>query len=146
MDQDVGARGRIVVGVDGSPSAKRALRWALGQAASTGAVVEAVACWRPSSMYEWAVHGQDSGHAEAAQKTLAEAVADLAGTAGTVEVRQSTPAGNPAEVLVERSRGADLLVVGHRGHGGFAGLRLGSVSHACAQHAACPVVIVREDS
>ncbi|MEU9047745.1 MULTISPECIES: universal stress protein [unclassified Kitasatospora] len=146
MDQDVGAQHRVVVGVDGSPSSKRALRWALGQAASTGAVVEAVACWRPASMYEWAVHGQDSGHAEAAQKSLAAAVAEVIGAAPAVEVRQSTVTGNPAEVLVERSRGADLLVVGHRGHGGFAGLRLGSVSHACAQHAACPVVIVRDDS
>ena len=60
-----------------------------------------------------------------------------------MEVRNSTQQGNPAKVLIELSGGADLLVVGSRGHGGFAGMLLGSVSQHLVAHAACPVVVVR---
>jgi len=59
-----------------------------------------------------------------------------------VEIERRVVEGRPAAVLVNESQGADLLVVGSRGHGGFAGLLLGSVSQQCAHHAACPVVIV----
>ena len=63
-----------------------------------------------------------------------------------VEIERRVVEGAPGAVLVEESRGADLLVVGSRGHGGFAGLLLGSVSQQCAHHAECPVVIVRAPS
>jgi nucleotide-binding universal stress UspA family protein len=62
-----------------------------------------------------------------------------------VEITLRTIQGSPAGVLVDESRDADLLVVGSRGHGGFVGLLLGSVSQQCAHHAECPVVIVHAD-
>jgi nucleotide-binding universal stress UspA family protein len=74
---------------------------------------------------------------------LDELVAGLAGQAAGVEVRTSVEEGHPAEVLIERSKEADLLVVGSRGHGGFAGMLLGSVSHHLVAHASCPVVVLR---
>ena len=61
-----------------------------------------------------------------------------------MEIERRVVRTRPAAVLVDESRGADLLVVGSRGHGGFAGLLLGSVSQQCAHHAACPVVIVHQ--
>jgi nucleotide-binding universal stress UspA family protein len=79
------------------------------------------------------------GAAAALDETLKEVVAD----ADSVTIERRVDQGAPAAVLVEESRGAELLVVGSRGHGGFAQLLLGSVSQQCAQHAFCPVVIVR---
>jgi nucleotide-binding universal stress UspA family protein len=79
------------------------------------------------------------GAAAALEETLREVGADTDGVA----IERRVDQGAPAAVLVEESRGADLLVVGSRGHGGFAQLLLGSVSQQCAQHAFCPVVIVR---
>jgi len=72
------------------------------------------------------------------EETLRESVPET----DTVEIERRVVEGRPAAVLVDESQGADLLVVGSRGHGGFAGLLLGSVSQQCAHHAACPVVIV----
>jgi nucleotide-binding universal stress UspA family protein len=76
--------------------------------------------------------------ATALEETLRESIPDT----DTVEVERRVVEGRPAAVLVDESQGADLLVVGSRGHGGFTGLLLGSVSQQCAHHAACPVVIV----
>lgn len=73
---------------------------------------------------------------------LEKAVDDALGVTPGVEVEQSVLEGTPAQVLVEAAQGADLLVVGTRGHGGFTGLLLGSVSQQAAHHAPCPVVIV----
>jgi nucleotide-binding universal stress UspA family protein len=66
--------------------------------------------------------------------------------ADDVKIERRVVEGPAASVLVDESRAADLLVVGSRGHGGFTGLLLGSVSQQCAQHAECPVVIVRSSS
>lgn len=60
-----------------------------------------------------------------------------------MDIRTSVEEGNPAKVLIERSKEADLLVVGCRGHGGFAGMLLGSVSHHLVAHAECAVVVIR---
>ena len=90
------------------------------------------------------VGGYDEARHEfhAAAERAAEAAAEDARAAG-VDTGVSVPDGHGADALVEASRDADLLVVGSRGHGGFVGLLLGSVSAQCAQYAACPVVIVR---
>ena len=74
---------------------------------------------------------------------LQKLVADLEERNPPVDVRTAIEEGNPSEVLIEQSKEADLIVVGSRGHGGFAGMLLGSVSQHLATHAGCPVVIIR---
>ncbi|SRR5579875_1780864 len=139
---------RIVVGVDGSPPSRAALRWAVGQAALTGAVVDAVTAWRLPAGYEWAPDATGIADFEAeARKNLAEAVSEATREAGdtgsAVDVRPQVVWGHPAQVLIEAARGAELLVVGSRGRGGFAGALLGSVSQYCVHHAPCPVLVIR---
>jgi nucleotide-binding universal stress UspA family protein len=140
--------GRVVVGVDGSPSSKAALKWAVRQAGLTGSAVEAVMAWHYPAMYGgygWApVSAVDPvNFAELAEKELAEAITDSVDPASSVRIISKVAEGNPAQVLLDAAVGADLLVVGSRGHGGFAGALLGSVSQHCATHSPCPVVIIR---
>jgi nucleotide-binding universal stress UspA family protein len=138
---------RIVAGVDGSPSSVAALRWAVRQAGLTGGTVDAVIAWHypPSGGgYGWAPAAvmDETKYDEIAAKSLAEAVSEAGPPAG-VSIRQHVRSGLPAPVLLGAAEGADLLVVGCRGHGGFAGALLGSVSQHCVQHAPCPVVVIR---
>ncbi|HET9171261.1 MAG TPA: universal stress protein [Actinospica sp.] len=130
----------IVVGVDGSASSRDALRWAARQARLTGAELHAVCAWDFPATYGWAPDYSDVDLAAQARKDLDATIAEVLGAAPAV-VRVER--GHPAAVLVDSSLGADLLVVGSRGHGAFAGMLLGSVSQHCAQHALCPVLIVR---
>jgi nucleotide-binding universal stress UspA family protein len=139
---------RIVAGVDGSPSSVGALRWAVRQAALTGAAVDAVIGWHypvAASGYGWAPTGWDEGFdfKENAGKTLADAISNAVDPGSDVRVRARVVEGNPAQVLLDASDCADLLVVGSRGHGGFAEALLGSVSQHCVHHAHCPVVVIR---
>jgi nucleotide-binding universal stress UspA family protein len=142
--------GVIVVGVDHSDGAKEALRFALQEARLRGATLRVVHAWQFGYIGALGIEGSfpavggdleelRRAAAIALDATLAELVADTAG----VDVERCVDQGAAAAVLVEESRDADLLVVGSRGHGGFAQLLLGSVSQQCAQHAFCPVVIVR---
>jgi nucleotide-binding universal stress UspA family protein len=137
---------RIVVGVDGSPSSKAALRWAICQAQLTGTVVEAVTAWWYPSGYGLAGDATDdtADSADDAEKTLAVALAEVSGLDPAVVVRPRIIQGHPAEVLVREAAGADLLVVGSSGHGGLLAMVLGSVSQHCAQRAPCPVLVMRE--
>jgi nucleotide-binding universal stress UspA family protein len=141
-----GAVASIVVGVDGSPGAELALRFAAREAKLRGASLRAVIAWHmPSLAYGSALApvGVDPGEfEEAARETLERAVSAAAGELEGVAVEQVVALGQAAEVLVEQAREADLLVVGTRGHGGFTGLLLGSVGLQCAHHAPCPTVIV----
>ena len=139
---------RIVAGVDGSPSSLSALRWAIRQAGLTGATVEAVIAWHypnlaASSRYGIAVAGLDPGFGEVAEKTVTEAISSTLSQDSDVRVHPQVTEGIAAQVLLDASTGADLLVVGSRGHGGFAEALLGSVSQHCVHHARCPVVIIR---
>ncbi len=144
----LGGRRRIVVGVDGSAPADLALRWALRQAVLTGADLEVLACWqRPviASGYAptaWVDFDFTKETERAASDQLASAVAETPGT-DKVTVRTRVVEGYPAVVLTGAARGAELLVVGSRGHGEMAGLLLGSVGLHCAMHGPCSVVIVR---
>jgi nucleotide-binding universal stress UspA family protein len=139
-------RNRIVVGVDGSDPSKAALRWAARIASPTGAVIEAVTAWQfmPNFGWPYAVPpGWDP--ADDAQKLLASTVESVFGTARPDQMQLISVEGNPAKTLLDRSDGAEMLVVGSRGHGGFVGLLLGSVSASCAEHATCPVLVVHSD-
>jgi nucleotide-binding universal stress UspA family protein len=143
-----GSSGRIVVGVDGSASAGEALRWALRQAGLAGATVEAVIAWHMPLMvggYAWPPVGvlETTDFGELAGRVLTDSIAAAVGSGGRVPVTPVVKEGNPAQVLLDAAAGADLLVVGSRGHGGFAGALLGSVSQHCVHHASCPVVVIR---
>jgi nucleotide-binding universal stress UspA family protein len=139
---------RIVAGVDGSSSSMSALRWAVRQAGLTGAAVDAVIAWSyPANAggYGWAPTGMEGSFdfKENAEKTLADAISSTVDPGSAVKVRALVAEGLPAQVLLDASDGADLLVVGSRGHGGFTEALLGSVSQHCVHHAHCPVVVIR---
>ncbi|MFJ4667375.1 universal stress protein [Kitasatospora purpeofusca] len=136
---------RIVVGIDGSAPSRAALRWAVGQAALTGATVHAVAAWEPPSLHGWLVPLPDDDFERTAMRTLTAEVDEVVGRNRPVPVTESLLLGHPAEVLLELAEGAELLVLGGRGRGTFARTLLGSVSTRCAAHGSCPVVIVRAD-
>jgi nucleotide-binding universal stress UspA family protein len=134
----------IVVGVDGSPSSKAALRWALAQARRTGARVQAVTSWEFPAYYGMGAVLPYEDFAATAGKILSESVQEaLEADAPGVLVLETVVHGHPAQTLIDMSAHAALLVVGSRGHGAFTGTLLGSVSQRCAQHAHCPVVVVR---
>ncbi|HZD86596.1 MAG TPA: universal stress protein [Gaiellaceae bacterium] len=135
---------RIVVGIDGSESANDALRWAVDQAKLTGGTVEAVYAWDPGTLVSLGIPPlvDWQGLREAAEERPREIVREVLGRRNGVRVVPKTVTGNAAEVLVEHSANADLLVVGSRGLGGLKGMLLGSVGHHCAAHSHCPVVIV----
>ena len=133
-----------MVGVDGSPSSREALRWAVRQAALTGSVVDAVIAWRdPASYGGYAWLMADTSYAQLAAKTLSEAVASTVEAGSGVTVRQRVIEGHPARVLLDEAEGADLLVVGSHGRGGCPGMLLGSVSLHCIRHSPCDVLVIR---
>jgi nucleotide-binding universal stress UspA family protein len=140
--------GRIVVGVDGSSSSKAALAWAVEQARLVGASVEAVIAWH----YPVMVGGMplapvvvtgSPDYGELAAQLLSDVIGTTVDPDGPVKISSVVREGNPAQVLLEAATGADLLVVGNRGHGGFTEALLGSVGQACVHHAGCPVVVIR---
>ena len=145
---------KIVVGTDGSPSAQRAVRWALEEARLRGAELHIVHAWLVpliDAMPEPWLIATPVGHAddelferlESAEKTVLQAAVDEARAADPgLTIHGELAEARPAEALLEAARDADLLVVGSRGRGGFTGLLLGSVSAQCVHHAPCPVVVV----
>ncbi len=137
--------GRIVVGVDGSPASVEALRWAARQAGLTGAVLEAVTSWQLPTSYGADIFRADVDWAANAQVALDTACRE-AGDCAPPAAQRTVTQGQPAHVLVDASADADLVVMGTRGHGGFAGLLLGSVSEYVIAHAKCPVLVVRHQA
>ena len=147
--------GKIVVGVDGSPGSLEAFRWALAEAGVRGAAVRVVHAWMVPLIdavpEPWAIGSPSLGpsedevheHLEAAARKVLDASMEEARSANPgVEVESELAEGRPAAALLAAAEDADLLVVGSRGRGGFAGLLLGSVSAQCVHHAPCPVVVV----
>jgi nucleotide-binding universal stress UspA family protein len=138
---------RIVVGHDGSHNSVLAMEWARHEARLRDATLEVVHVYEPApyamitkipephlmSRVEASVHAH-------ASDLLEHAVAGIDDVTVEPLLIRST---DPASALTRRAVGAEMLVVGSRGRGGFAGLMLGSVSQKCVQHATCPVVVVR---
>ena len=137
----------IVVGVDGSPGSRKALMWAAAEAATHGSDLQVVNAWEHTLMPPaGSVSVSEHEVPEDSQRTaddLVRIIKEELGDEPPVLVQPRVKQGSPARVLIEESAGADLLVVGTRGHGGFAGLVLGSVSQHVAAYAKCPVVVVR---
>ena len=133
---------RVVVGVDGSSHGNLALRWALDETLVHEGQLTTVFAWQmpflemPGAFDIDVIEGQ-------AKTFLVEAVAKVE-RSPKVPVTLLVAQGDVSESLIEASRDADLLVLGSRGRGGFAGLKLGSVSQECVTHAACPVVIIKQ--
>ncbi|MFE2282931.1 universal stress protein [Streptomyces sp. NPDC059443] len=138
----------IVVGVDGSNHSKQALRWGVAQAKAIGGRVHAVMSWEwNTNPFGISATEQDElvTAEEAARQKLADTVAEAVGTSPGVPVFRRVEQGSPAQVLVDASKEAELMVVGTRGYGGIKGALLGSVSQQVVQYAASTVVVVRED-
>ena len=136
---------RIVVGVDGSEPAERALAFALEEAKVRGAELEVVHAWQPAmGGYPYGtIEAFDPAELEAAAKMGLDAVMRGIDATGLAAPPIPTLAcGSAASVLIDASKRAAMVVVGSRGRGGFAGLLLGSVSQQVVHHAACPVVVV----
>lgn len=136
---------RIVVGIDRSEEAAAALRWACEEARLRGASLDVVHAWTLPFAGDpvGRTAADPRAFLHAATHLVASVVAETLGDHPGVEVTEVVVNGDAATALVDRAGGADLLVVGSRGHGGFAGLLLGSVSHKVAAHAPCPVAVVR---
>jgi nucleotide-binding universal stress UspA family protein len=139
---------RIVVGVDGSPASRTALEWAGDEAVRHGSELVVLTDWLPvppplaGTSSTLPTHGlTDAG--ETAKELLMAAVRDVLGEDPPVLVQPQVKEGSAAKLLIDFSEDADLLVVGSSGHGGFAGMLLGSVSQHVTAHAKCTVVVVR---
>lgn len=129
---------RIVVGVDGSEYATKALDWAADEADRCNAVLDIETAYEPG--YVFVTRDEIKRHMET---VVSDAAARVAERRPGVTTTTGTREASPAKALVEASEGADLLVVGTRGLGGFRGLLQGSVSQQCCQHAHCSVMVVR---
>ena len=137
----------VVVGVDGSPGSRKALAWAAAEAAVHRAELVVVNVWEhtllpPAGSVSVSEHYVPDP-SQATAEELVGVIKEELGEEPRVLVQPRVKQGSPAKVLIEESGGADLLVVGTRGHGGFAGLVLGSVSQHVAAYAQCPVAVVR---
>jgi nucleotide-binding universal stress UspA family protein len=146
-------RRRIVVGVDGSNTSRAALRWAADEAEAHDAELEAVTVLQPplplpllGPTGPTLVAGQVEAlepHIGHGEKLLEQTLEEVFGDEIPPRLTRHVTVGNPAGVLLSRALDASLLVVGARGHGGFEGLQLGSVTEQCVRHARCTVVVAR---
>jgi nucleotide-binding universal stress UspA family protein len=139
---------RVVAAVDGSDPSVAALRWAARRAELARGSLDAVMAWQyPADLtgygYPPIATTDDVDYAQIAEQVVADAIGQAVGRGVRVPVRPVVAEGRPADVLIEAAAGADLLVVGSRGHGGFARALLGSLSRYCAEHAPCPVAVIR---
>jgi nucleotide-binding universal stress UspA family protein len=140
---------KIVVGVDGSAGARAALEFAAHEAALRDSRLRVVCAWEiPPAIYAGGFAPRLDqqtldGFREGAETIVNQALATVKELQPAIECGGAAIQGQPAEVLLQGARSAELIVVSNRGHGGFASLLLGSVSHQVVQHAPCPVTVVR---
>lgn len=140
----------VLVGIDGSEESEKALRWAIALAELNGGELKVVTTWHEPTPYGaaagWGAYlPADWDPRQDAEKAATEVIDKVCGAHRPPWMVVETVQGHPAHVLTTYSTEATVLVVGSRGHGGFAGLLLGSVSAYCAEHASCPVVVVHGD-
>ena len=134
---------RIVVGIDGSSEGARALEWAITQAQQSGAVLDIVTAWMFPMAIGYAFTTTVEEVRQQARSLVDHAISHVADVAPDVVVRGEATEQPPGPALVKASQGADLLIVGSRGMGGFEELLVGSVGHYCMRRAPCSAVIVR---
>lgn len=159
--------GRIVVGVDGSPDSRAALDWAINEARFRSEDVKAVYVYGLSAEHNpflatyssfasassaqqsaeqarnWQEQREEATYRQAAG-VLSSVVHEVSEANPGVEIEQMTVGGGrPARSLLQQAQDCSLLVVGARGHGGFRGLRLGSIAEKCVRHAPCAVMVAR---
>jgi nucleotide-binding universal stress UspA family protein len=138
----------IVVGVDGSECAERALAQALNEATLRGARLRVVCAWHiPGAVYGGGLApGLDQGTVDSlrgnAQAVVKEALSQAERAQPGIACEGEAVEGQAAEVLLNEARDASLIVVGNRGRGGFTSLLVGSVSQQVVHHAQCPVLVV----
>jgi nucleotide-binding universal stress UspA family protein len=142
---DPAAERRVIVGVDGSQPSRHALQWAQFMAHVLSAEIDAVAVWDISAVMADAWVDDWNPEKETATQ-LHTIVTEVLGPEPPVPVHEIVRRGSAAGELVQASKNAQLLVLGSRGHGGFHGLLLGSVSSTSAAHAHCPVLIIHGDT
>jgi nucleotide-binding universal stress UspA family protein len=137
---------RVVVGVDGSPSSIEALRWAARYSELSGETLHVVTAWAyPDQPTPFGVVPDlplPPDPSAEARKRLDDTITEVLGPERSRSVLAEVRAGHAAAVLLDTSRGAEVLVVGSRGRSAFKGTLLGSVSEHCVHHARCPVVVV----
>ena len=146
-DEPKPGRPRVVVGIDGSPSSIAAAEWAARQAELTDAVLEVVMAWELPTSYGMSLpipSDWDPDHDTGV--LLEKALEPVRDEYPDVEIEAAVVEGHPSMILEKASNGADLLVVGSRGHGELTGMLLGSVSEHCVVHANCPVLVLRDRS
>lgn len=133
-----GTKPRIVVGVDGSQGSEDALRWAAHYAEVIGADLDALIAWSLPEIYAFT----SRDFAADARDTLTRSVQRALGPDAAEHVTLHVVEGHSATALTALCPGAQMLVVGKKGHGGFAGMGLGSVSQHCVSHACCRTVVI----
>jgi nucleotide-binding universal stress UspA family protein len=141
-----GLVGTIVAGVDGSEHAEAALRFAAEEASLRSALLLVISAWEiPLTLSPMGAYPAESfdGFRDSAESVIRAAVARVKELQPHVPCQGKAVSGHPAEVILREAEDADMIVVGSRGHGGFASLLLGSVTQHLVHHARCPVVVVR---
>jgi nucleotide-binding universal stress UspA family protein len=135
----------IVVGVDGSEPSIQALKWAAAQARLTGAKLRVLTTWEVPTGNGWTpMFPVDYDPETMARHGLDEAISAALGAAPDVPVERIVEGGHAAPALLAAAKGAELLVVGNRGHGAFVGMLIGSVPEHLMRHAPCTVVVVHD--
>jgi nucleotide-binding universal stress UspA family protein len=143
-ETDCRQTGRVVVGLDGSACARRALDWAITYAKATGSIVEAITAWEWTPHYGVYPYGPEEVTVAKVAQHLLNRELSLLSKQDRAIVHAKLRPGHPAKVLLDASAEADLLVVGNHRAGPAAGRMLGSISQKLARHATIPVVIVHE--